>query len=253
MSEIMELPVTQHSYEDLFLYKTAHGAGISQDFEMSKISEIFDLSWEEVKKIIIKFRHLDHTKDGLLTIGDFSKAFGFESKPPPHIERMFDILDYKQTGMIDFREFLYGVALLRDDTKIDQKISIAFQMYDLNGDGKLSKEKIREVVKLAQSSGLLDSGTGVVTEINTDNQGRILFTSDANLENRSSHELDVDALFEEFDEDKDGFINEEQFKRALLGGKFGELVDWPVRLMKNTVFLSPRPDIPVVVTKPEKK
>ena len=46
----------------------AKAAHVAQDFEMSKVTEVFNMSWEEVKKLITKFKKLNKSHDGMLTI-----------------------------------------------------------------------------------------------------------------------------------------------------------------------------------------
>jgi Ca2+-binding EF-hand superfamily protein len=47
-------------------------------------------------------------------------------------ERLFQLFDTKHTGVVDFEEFLVGIAVCVRGTP-DERISFLFHLYDLNG------------------------------------------------------------------------------------------------------------------------
>eukprot|EP00164_Ancoracysta_twista_P000121 GFYU01000177.1.p1 GENE.GFYU01000177.1~~GFYU01000177.1.p1 ORF type:complete len:229 (-),score=50.94 GFYU01000177.1:227-817(-) len=63
-------------------------------------------------------------------------------------ERLFKTFDVKRTGVIDWEEFVCGMALCTRGNR-DDKIRFIFNIYDLAGDGAVSQE---EMAKLLQST-----------------------------------------------------------------------------------------------------
>eukprot|EP00301_Raphidiophrys_heterophryoidea_P021421 c5859_g1_i1.p1 GENE.c5859_g1_i1~~c5859_g1_i1.p1 ORF type:complete len:553 (-),score=108.57 c5859_g1_i1:190-1812(-) len=223
MAKTLDVPVTQHSYEDLFLYATAQRAGVAQDFEMAQVRSIFEISLKDVEKLLLKFKELDRGHDGLLTVDDFSKTFGY-STPPPHIVKAFEILDSNQTGRIDFRQFLYGLAILHDKADSEQKISLAFSLYDLDGNGRLSQDEVKELIEMCRKSGLVGNKEAVQAALSS---------REALLP--QPEPINVQALFEEFGVGEQG-MDKETFERVLKSGKHGELLTMPLLLMKSTML-----------------
>lgn len=94
---------------------------------------------------------------------------------------MFDLFDRDGSGSIDFREFLVGLAILCDRADPATKLAFCFRMYDLDGDGCISRAELYKIVEscLLQNalvlpadvlSRLVDSTFALV---DTDGDGRI--------------------------------------------------------------------------------
>ena len=56
-------------------------------------------------------------------------------------ERLFKVFDRDDSGGIDFQEFLTGMALIYRGT-IEEKKKFLFEMYDLDGDGVVTREEL---------------------------------------------------------------------------------------------------------------
>lgn len=69
----------------------------------------------------------------------------FVQLPGLHGEQLFKAFDTKQTGVIDLEEFVTGLALICRGTR-EEKIRFMFEMYDLLGDGSVSKAELRALV-----------------------------------------------------------------------------------------------------------
>lgn len=58
---------------------------------------------------------------------------------------VFSTMDSNSSGIINFEDFLMGLSILSRGT-MDEKLRWIFNLYDLNGDGKVTKEELTLVV-----------------------------------------------------------------------------------------------------------
>ncbi|NXS80966.1 EFCB1 protein, partial [Erpornis zantholeuca] len=62
------------------------------------------------------------------------------------LDRVFSILDKDNDGSIAVAEWVEGLGLLLRGT-LDEKIKFCFQVYDLNGDGYISRDEMFQMLK----------------------------------------------------------------------------------------------------------
>ncbi|XP_062204116.1 calcineurin B-like protein 5 isoform X1 [Phragmites australis] len=147
-------------------------------FTVSEVEALYDL-----------FRKLSNTiiKDGLIHKEEFHLAlFRKKKKQNLFVDRVFDLFDEKQNGVIEFGEFVRSLSVFHPDAPEEQKIAFAFRLYDLRQTGFIERHELKEMV-LA----LLDE-----SDLN--------ITSDA-------VEMIVDRTFDQADTKGDGRIDQEEW------------------------------------------
>lgn len=81
----------------------------------------------------------------------------------PLAERLCKVFTAKgngeNTNQVDFKEFVKAMALFHTPhpTSEEDKLAFLFQMYDADGDGLISQDEIRTVLKQLVGSSLNDS------------------------------------------------------------------------------------------------
>merc|ERR1711916_402607 len=75
------------------------------------------------------------------------------------LDRLFDIFDRENDGLVNFKEFVTGLSLVLKGTH-DEKVKVCFEVYDLDHTGLISKKEMYQVLKAINSTLQLVSEDG---------------------------------------------------------------------------------------------
>ena len=135
---------------------------------------------KEINDLQKVFQEMDVNNDGMLTYIEiknaYEKYFG-KTISEMQINKIIEGMDSNSDGIISYEEFL-RVSLNQNHFVDEKNLKLAFDLFDLNKDGKLSKEEL-------------------ITVLDTSNFDYI------------------DSLISIIDNNKDGFINFDEFKNLM--------------------------------------
>ncbi|CAL5198563.1 unnamed protein product [Lathyrus oleraceus] len=85
--------------------------------------------------------------DGKISQEEFKLAmFNNSQQQNLFADRIFTLFDVKQKGKIYFADFVKALHVFHPDTPIEEKIDYSFKIYDLNGDGVIGRQEVREML-----------------------------------------------------------------------------------------------------------
>ncbi|XP_038214260.1 Kv channel-interacting protein 4-like [Zerene cesonia] len=75
----------------------------------------------------------------------YSQFFPQGANTAQYAHYVFNTLDQDRSGLLSFEEFVTGLSVLSRGT-IEEKLRWTFSLYDINGDGYITKEEMTEIV-----------------------------------------------------------------------------------------------------------
>ncbi|XP_068709625.1 neuronal calcium sensor 1-like isoform X1 [Montipora capricornis] len=107
-----------------------------------------------------------------------------------YANHVFNVFDQDKDGKVSFEDFVTGLSVSLYGSR-EEKVKWAFQLYDLDGDGCITREELATVVHSVHCMMGLDSVQSAGGELTVDEQ--------------------VERLFALMDKNQDGIISEEEF------------------------------------------
>jgi len=102
---------------------------------------------EEIQAIWFHFRSISSLDETTNAINpeEFKNALGM--KNATLVDSLFKVFDSDNNGVIDFREFIFGLSVLSSKSSRNEKISFSFGIYDLDRDGEISRKELTDMLK----------------------------------------------------------------------------------------------------------
>ncbi|XP_011437085.1 neurocalcin homolog [Crassostrea angulata] len=141
-----------------------------------------DLSDEEIKIWYNDYQESLTPGKNQLTRKDFTEVYDklFSGDAKEFAEHVFRTFDADGNGSVDFQEFAVGL-FVSSCQDLDKKLDWAFRVYDINGDGYITKD---EMAKIVTSICKMTKSTADVENMIHD----IFNTMDVNKDQRISRE-----------------------------------------------------------------
>ncbi|XP_046658324.1 Kv channel-interacting protein 1 isoform X4 [Homalodisca vitripennis] len=121
--------------------------------------------------------------------GIYSQFFPKGANTSQYAHYVFNSLDQDRSGLLSFEDFVHGLSILSRGS-LDEKLRWTFSLYDINGDGRITREEM----------------TDIVTAI-YDLMGKFVEPS----VEESTVAAKVDRIFQKMDRNRDGVVTLEEF------------------------------------------
>ncbi|XP_058203589.1 calcineurin B-like protein 7 isoform X1 [Rhododendron vialii] len=107
-------------------------------FTANEVEALYDL-YKELSSSIID--------DGLIHKEEFQLALlDNSSKQNLFADRLFDLFDLKQDGVIEFEEFVRSLSIFHPNAPEAEKLAFVFRLCDLKCTGYIERDELRELV-----------------------------------------------------------------------------------------------------------
>jgi len=155
--------------------------------EISRLASCTKFNEREIELLWKRYDLISNSKirDGTINIAEFQEALGLNSAE--FSQRIFSAFDHDSDSTISFDEFVRGLSSLSPRASIMEKAQFCFLVYDIDKNGYIEKEELKEVLKAS----IIENQHVVIPE--------------------PQLEKIIDATFKKMDLSQDGKISIEEF------------------------------------------
>ena len=137
---------------------------------LAKVDDI-----KELKNVFLAF---DLDGDGRLTKDELIKGMSqvmTKGEAIQDVEKIMQVIDVDKNGYIEYEEFLRA-SLNKEKLLSKDNIKLAFDLFDKDGSGSISKEELKEVLGKGQNQEVNDTvWNNIIKEIDSNSDGLISF------------------------------------------------------------------------------
>ncbi|KAI8833555.1 neuronal calcium sensor Ncs1-like protein [Chytridium lagenaria] len=168
----------------------------SSKLSSEQVEELQRITYFDKKELQQWYKgFLKDCPSGVLDKTEFQKIykqfFPF-GDPSTFSEYVFNVFDANKNGTIDFTEFICALSVTSRG-KMDEKLVWAFQLYDIDNDGLISREEMQKIVEAIYKM------VGAMVKLPPD---------------EDTPEKRVNKIFGMMDMDDDGMLNMDEFREG---------------------------------------
>lgn len=107
--------------------------------DLKELSRITTFSQQEIKNYYKNFSK--QSVGGTMTVNELKKLYSKyfpNGDPSAFAEYTFRIFDQNGDGVLDFRELIVSIAILKKGN-VDERLRWAFNIYDIDGNGYITR------------------------------------------------------------------------------------------------------------------
>ncbi|XP_076448987.1 lysophosphatidylcholine acyltransferase 2-like isoform X2 [Babylonia areolata] len=175
MAECLELPVTDHTYDDCRLMMRAGSLNLPLEaglVEFQKLHNKLGFSFDQMKELLQKFQTIDRSGSGSVTLTEFAEYLHLPVSPA--LEEVFTLYDRDQSGTINFREYIIGLSLIANPANSEDTLRQAFQLFDKDNKGYITQEEL-EIILCNAFTMDADEADELFSQADTDKDGKITY------------------------------------------------------------------------------
>ena len=108
-----------------------------------------DFTREEIEQWFREYQASLKKGMNKLTMTEFMEVYSsvFDGEPDDFVKHLFRSFDADNDGYVDFTEFIVGLCVSGSD-KVETKLKWAFKMYDLDGNGSISRDEMAGMLRV---------------------------------------------------------------------------------------------------------